>query len=70
MTSANASAQEIADQFSLLDGVDASARTEATIRGGASFVNASGVMNVTLGGVNFQPDGSLSVADLLVDLGT
>ena len=27
-------------------------------------------MNVTLGGVNFQPDGSLSTADQLVDLGT
>jgi len=68
VTAANASAGAIASQFSLLDGIDASASTEATISA-ASFTNVSGVMNVTLNGINFQPAGT-TVAQQLADLGT
>jgi len=68
VTAANASAGAIASQFSLLDGIDASASSEATILAG-SFTNVSGVMNVTLNGINFQPTGA-NVAAQLADLGT
>jgi len=68
VTAANASAGAIASQFGLLDGIDASATSEATILAG-SFTNASGVMNITLNGINFQPTGG-SVAAQLADLGT
>jgi len=68
VTAANASAGAIASQFSLLDGIDASASSEATIVAG-TFTNASGVMNITLNGINFQPVGG-TVAAQLADLGT
>lgn len=68
VTAANASAGAIASQFSLLDGIDASASSEATIVAG-SFINTSGVMNVTLNGINFQPTGANPTAQL-ADLGT
>jgi flagellar hook protein FlgE len=68
VTAANASAGAIAAQFSLLDGIDASASTEATIDS-SSYTNTSGVMNVTLNGINFQPTGA-TTAEQLADLGT
>lgn len=67
VTAANASANTIATQFSGVDGVSATARTEATILSGA-FTNASGTMNVTINGVSFQPEGA-NVAEQLADLG-
>lgn len=67
VTAANASAGAIAAQFGSLTGVDATARTEATIPSG-TFTNASGVMNVTVNGISFQPTGA-TVADQLADLG-
>lgn len=68
VTAADASAGAIAAQFSQLEGVRATARTEATILGG-TFANASGTMNITLNGVSFQPEGA-TVADQLADLGS
>lgn len=68
VTAANASAGAIAAQFGALNGVDATARTEATILSG-SFTNASGSMNVTVNGISFQPVGA-TVADQLADLGS
>lgn len=68
VTAADASAGAIAAQFSQLDGVDATAQTESTILA-ASFNNASGIMNVTVNGINFQPVGA-TVAEQLADLGS
>jgi len=68
VTAVDASAGAIASQFSLLDGIDASASSEATILAG-SFTNTSGVMNITLNGINFQPAGA-TIAAQLADLGT
>lgn len=68
VTTANASAGAIAAQFSLLDGIDASASSEATVVA-SSFTNTSGVLNVTLNGINFQPVGATTTAQL-ADLGT
>ena len=68
VTTANASAGAIASQFSLVEGIEASASSEATIVA-ASFTNTSGVMNVTLNGLNFQPVGG-TVAQQMIDLGT
>jgi len=65
---AGGSASTIASQFSALDGVDASASTTATIVAG-SFTNNSGGMNVTLNGINSQPVGATTAAQL-ADLGT
>lgn len=67
ITAANASAGAIASQFSALEGVDATARTTATISSG-TFTNASNLMNVTVNGISFQPVGA-TVADQLADLG-
>jgi len=67
-TSANASAGAIASQFSALNGVEATASTSATILAG-SYANASGNMNVTVNGINFQPTGA-TVAEQLADLGS
>ncbi|MDX1452980.1 MAG: flagellar hook protein FlgE [Oleiphilaceae bacterium] len=68
VTSANASAGAIAAQFSVLEGIDATASTTATILA-SSYTNASGSMNVTLNGINFQPIGT-TVAQQLADLGS
>lgn len=65
---ANSSAGAIAAQFSVLDGIDATATTTATILAG-SYTNASGTMNITLNGINFQPAGT-TVAQQLADLGS
>ena len=61
------SAGAIASQFSVLDGVDASASTTATIES-ASFTT-TGTMTVTLNGINFQPVGT-NTQERLADLGT
>jgi len=68
ITAANASAGAIASQFGLLDGIDATASTSATIPA-ATYVNTSGSMNITVNGINFQPVGA-TVAAQLADLGT
>jgi flagellar hook protein FlgE len=68
VTAANATAGATAAQFGALDGVDATARTAATILNG-SFTNASGAMNITVNGITFQPTGA-TVADQLADLGS
>jgi len=68
VTAANATAGAIAAQFGLLDGVVATASTTSTILSG-TYVNASGSMNVSLNGINFQPDGA-TVSLQLADLGT
>jgi len=68
VTAAGSSAGAIASQFSVLDGIDASASTTASILAG-SFSNASGTMNITLNGINFQPSGT-TVTQQLADLGT
>jgi flagellar hook protein FlgE len=68
VTALNASAGATASQFSLLDGIDASASSEGTIVAG-NFTNTSGVMNITLNGINFQPTGATTAAQL-ADLGT
>ena len=65
---AGGSASTIASQFSALDGIDASASTTATIVA-SSFTNASGVMVLSLNGINFQPVGATTAAQL-ADLGT
>ena len=64
---AGGSAGEIASQFSELEGVEALASTIATIVAG-NFTNASGLMNITLNGISFQPAGA-TVAQQLADLG-
>lgn len=68
ITAANASAGALAAQFSVLDGVDATASTTATIPA-ATYTNASGSLNITLNGINFQPSGA-TTAQQLADLGT
>jgi len=68
VTAVDATAGAIASQFSLLEGVSATATTSATILAG-SFTNDSGAMNVTVNGLNFQPSG-LNVTEQLADLGT
>jgi len=67
VTTANASAGAIASQFGALVGVDATARSEATISQ-AGYTNA-GTMTVSLNGISFQPVGA-TTADQLADLGT
>ena len=67
-TAANATAGAIASQFSLTDGVIASATTTSTVSV-ASFNNVSGTMSVSLNGVRFQPTGA-TPAEQLADLGT
>lgn len=66
-TTANASAAEIAAEFSANDGVQATARTTATIQQ-AAFNNASGLMTVSVNGISFQPEGA-TVPEQLADLG-
>lgn len=68
VTSLNATAGAIAAQFGALDGVVATATTSATITA-ADFNNASGIMSVSINGVNFQPTGATPVLQL-ADLGT
>jgi len=66
VTAADSTAGAIASQFGLLDGVVATASTSSTILN-ASYTNASGAMNVSLNGINFQPTGAttaLQLADL------
>jgi len=67
-TTANASADAIASQFSLIEGIEASANTQATISI-AAFINTSGTMIVSLNGTNFQPVGASTITQL-ADLGT
>lgn len=67
-TAANATAGAIAAQFSLLDGVDATASTTATIPL-ADYDNTSGTMSIALNGISFQPSGATPAAQL-ADLGT
>lgn len=66
-TAGNASAGAIAGQFAALEGVNANARTEATIPL-ASYANGTGSMNVTINGITFQPTGATPAAQL-ADLG-
>jgi len=68
VTLTNASAGAIASQFSVLDGIDASASTAANILMN-SFTNTSGNMTITLNGISFQAVGP-TVIQQLVDLGT
>ena len=66
VTAANATAGAIASQFSLLDGVIATASTSASISA-ASYSNASGSMSISVNGIRFQPTGAtpaLQLADL------
>ena len=68
VTAADSTAGAIASQFGLLDGVVATASTSSTILN-ASYTNASGAMNVSLNGINFQPTGATTALQL-ADLGT
>jgi flagellar hook protein FlgE len=68
VTSANSTAGAIAAQFGLFDGVVATASSTASILAG-SYNNASSSMNVSLNGINFQPTGANTTAQL-ADLGT
>jgi flagellar hook protein FlgE len=65
-TAADATAGATAAQFSLLNGVDATARTSATILS-ANYSNA-GTMNVTVNGITFQPSGA-TTQEQLANLG-
>ena len=68
-TQADESARAIADRFSALDGVNASARTTATITA-ASWTNANQDMTISVNGVAFQPsDPTLTATEQLADIG-
>lgn len=68
-TQANESARAIADRFSTLDGVNASARTTVNITE-ASWNNASQTMTIAVNGVVFQPtDPTLTAGEQLADIG-
>ena len=68
-TQANESAREIADRFSAIDGVSATARTSVTLDD-AAWNNASQTMTLTVNGVTFQPtDPALTSAEQLADIG-
>lgn len=67
-TAVNATAGAIAAQFSLTDGVTASATTTASISL-ADFSNVSNTMSVSVNGVRFQPTGATPALQL-ADLGT
>ncbi|MFV1871806.1 MAG: flagellar basal body FlgE domain-containing protein [Oleiphilus sp.] len=68
VTTENASAQAIAEKFSLISGIDATATSSATILA-TSFTNTSNSMSVTLNDFKVQPIGE-SVAEQILDLGT
>ncbi len=68
VTNANATAGATASQFSLLDGVVATASTSASISA-ASYSNASGSMSISVNGIRFQPVGATPTLQL-ADLGT
>jgi flagellar hook protein FlgE len=68
-TQVDESARAIADRFSALDGVNASARTTVNIPE-ASWNNASQTMTIAVNGVVFQPtDPTLTSAEQLADIG-
>ncbi len=68
-TQVDESARAIADRFSALGGVNASARTTVNIPE-ASWNNASQTMTIAVNGVVFQPtDPTLTSAEQLVDIG-
>lgn len=68
-TVANESARAIADRFSALDGVNATARTSVTIPS-AAWTNTSQSMTISVSGVVFQPsDPTASAAAQLADIG-
>ncbi|KZZ21009.1 flagellar biosynthesis protein FlgE, partial [Oleiphilus sp. HI0081] len=67
-TTAESTAGAIASQFSLLEGVDATASTSSTITL-AGYDNASGNMSISLNGISFQPAGATDALQL-ADLGT
>jgi len=66
-TTVDASAGAIASEFSLIDGVEATASTSATISS-AAYSNVSGAMNVSINGISFQPTGATTALQL-ADLG-
>ncbi|MFT6029199.1 MAG: flagellar hook protein FlgE [Oleiphilaceae bacterium] len=68
VTAANATAGAVASQFSLLDGVVATASTSASISA-ASYSNVSGSMSISVNGIRFQPTGATPALQL-ADLGT
>lgn len=68
VTAANATAGAVASQFSLLDGVLATASTSASVSL-ASYANTSGSMSISINGVRFQPVGATPALQL-ADLGT
>jgi flagellar hook protein FlgE len=67
-TAANATAGSIASQFSVLDGIDATASTSSTVSL-AGYNNNSGNMSISLNGISFQPAGATDALQL-ADLGT
>lgn len=67
-TAANATAGAIASQFSLLEGIDATASTSSEISL-ASYSNTSGSMSISVNGISFQPSGATAGLQL-ADLGT
>ena len=68
-TQVDESARAIADRFSALDGINASARTTVVIPS-ASWTNANQDMTIAVNGVVFQPsDPTLTSAEQLADIG-
>ena len=68
-TQVDESAREIADRFSALDGVNASARTTIVIPS-ANWINANQDMTIAVNGVVFQPsDPTATSAEQLADIG-
>lgn len=68
-TVVNESARAIADRFSALDGVNATARTSVTIPSAAWNNNSQG-MTISVNGVIFQPSNpAATAADQLADIG-
>lgn len=68
-TQVDESARAIADRFSSLDGVNASARTTATITA-ANWTNANQDMTISVNGVAFQPsDPTATPTEQLADIG-
>jgi flagellar hook protein FlgE len=68
VTAADATAGAVASQFSLLEGVVATASTSASISA-ASYSNVSGSMSISVNGIRFQPTGATPALQL-ADLGT
>ncbi|KZX82367.1 flagellar biosynthesis protein FlgE [Oleiphilus sp. HI0009] len=69
-TVANESARAVADRFSAVDGVNATARTTVTVPV-ASWANTSDSMTITVNGVTFQPSSAATQtnAEQLADIG-